>query len=148
MCFRLTNNKAVFKFCEEQQLNMTPLEKEISLQTYLEGKMEAMQNTFSARMNAMEKATTVAAGLMDKRLEAMNEFRNTLKDQASQFLTQAEFDAQHQRVLEDIRMLRESKATLDGKASQQSVNISLIIAVVGMIMGMINVAVVILHVFK
>ena len=58
-------------------------------------------------------------------------FYETTKDERVFLMPRSEFIIQHERVLEDIRQLRESKAMLEGKASQSSVMISLAIAVIG-----------------
>ena len=42
------------------------------------------------RFNGIEKATDLARVNMEKRLDGMNEFRETLKDQASRFVTRTE----------------------------------------------------------
>jgi hypothetical protein len=43
------------------------------------------------------------------------------------------------RVNEDIRILRESKAKMDGKASQLSTNIATAIAIVGLVLSLLGV---------
>ena len=42
------------------------------------------------RFEGIEKATDLARASMEKRLDSMNEFRDTLKDQASKFVTRTE----------------------------------------------------------
>ena len=74
---------------------------------------------------------------MNRRLESMNEFRDALKDQASGFLTKSEYNLIHDRVVDDIRILRESKASLEGKASQKSVNIAYIISAMSILLAVI-----------
>jgi len=72
---------------------------------------------------------------MEKRLDGMNEFRDTLKDQSGSFLTKSEFYTYRNKLDEDIRSLRESRAEIAGKASQTSVNIALLISIVGLILS-------------
>jgi predicted phage gp36 major capsid-like protein len=69
------------------------------------------------RFRAIEVSTKEAKGDMSQRLESMNEFRTQLKEQASHFITRIEYD----KMIEDIRELRESRAELSGKASVASV---------------------------
>src|ERR1035437_4134502 len=45
-----------------------------------------VETQLNIKISSLEKATTVAAGLMEKRLESMNEFRAQLKDQAATFV--------------------------------------------------------------
>ena len=98
----------------------------------------SLKEYFEQRFETLEKDMNKASQQMDKRLEGMNEFRSALKDQAGKFLTKDEFMIQHQRVVDDIRVLRESKATLEGKASQTSVFIAYAIALIGLIVGIIS----------
>lgn len=100
---------------------------EVSLKEYIETKI-----------GAVEKATTIASANLEKRLEGMNEFRAQLKDQSNTFLTRAEHQSYTEKVDSDIRVLRESKATLEGKASQKSVNLSTILAVIGITIAFIS----------
>jgi hypothetical protein len=86
------------------------------------------------RMNTTKENLYLARDAMEKRLESMNEFRQQLKDQTSSFITRPEHDS----VLADIRILRESKAELQGKASQSSVNIALIISFLSGMMAVIS----------
>jgi len=117
----------------------------ISLRDFIESKFKDLEIARAVQEKAteqtrlaQEKATEQSRFMLEKRLDTMNEFRNQLKDQAGTFLPRTEFDIQHSKVQEDIRILRESKATLEGKASQISVNIAIIIAVCGLIIGIIG----------
>jgi hypothetical protein len=74
---------------------------------------------------------------MDKRLEGMNEFRNQLKDQSTMFFTKAEHEQFGKRIEDDIRSLRESRASLEGKASQNSVLMAYVISGVSIIITII-----------
>jgi hypothetical protein len=98
-----------------------------------------------AEVMGIKEATRLAKDGLDARLASMNEFRSALNDQADTFLTRTEYISQHQnlearftRMDEDIRMLRESRAELQGKASQSQVNIALMIAVVGIALSIIG----------
>ena len=94
------------------------------------------------RINALEKAIVVARESMEKRLEQMNEWRAQLSENERSYLPRTEFQAHHAKLEgdlqkaidsfnDDIRSLRESRATLEGKASQSSVNLAMIIAIIG-----------------
>lgn len=97
----------------------------------------SLKDYFEQRFDMLEKDMNKASIQMDKRLEGMNEFRSALKDQAAKYLTKDEFSIQHQRVTDDIRMLRESKATLEGKASQTSVFIAYGLVIISIIISVI-----------
>jgi hypothetical protein len=99
---------------------------------------------------------------MDKRLNTMNEIRESLRDQSSTMVTQGEHrlvlasieslqssiakmisreDASVLlgRVEEDLRVLRESRAMLAGKASQNSVVFAIALAASGLVMGVVEI---------
>ena len=101
---------------------------EVSLKEYTE-----------ARLRAVEKATDLAANTLEKRLEGMNEFRQALKSQSSTFVTRTEVDVQIAKIHDDIRTLRESKARLEGKASQLYVTVTLVIAILGLMASIISI---------
>src|ERR1019366_7802014 len=76
--------------------------------------------------------------VLEKRLDSMNEFRESLKDQANLMLTRNEHEIYIQKVDSDIRILRESRAELAGKASQASVNITFLVALIGSLSGLVT----------
>jgi hypothetical protein len=88
-----------------------------------------------ARLNDLEKARDQAYDAMKIRLEGMNEFREALRSQNQTFLTKAEHDVYVSKVDGDIRSLRESRASLEGKASQSSLNTTTYIALAGLIIA-------------
>jgi hypothetical protein len=106
------------------------------------------------------------AASMERRLEAMNEFRSALQDQSRLFFTRSEHEAflksidsdmrsvrenlagvyprvEHEAYIKsveaDLRTLREFRANLEGKASQSSVTISLILAAISLLTGITSV---------
>ena len=64
----------------------------------------------------------------------MNEIRDQLRDQASTFVTKAEYRTAHDRIEEDIRSLRESRSLLEGKANQSAVIFVAAISLLGLIL--------------
>lgn len=86
----------------------------------------------------IEKSTTLARESMEKRLESMNEFRASLKDQRNEMVTRAEYTAKVRMLDEDIRTLREAKANLEGKASMSSVYIAYIISAISIGLSLIK----------
>jgi hypothetical protein len=80
-----------------------------------------------ARLCALEKATSLNAGAMEKRLD------NLAKPNG--FMPRGEYTAEHMKVVADINDLREFRARLEGKASQVSVMLTLAVAVIGIILS-------------
>ena len=90
------------------------------------------------QLDTIDKSTRDKAAAMDKRLEGMNELRGAMKDQVALFAERKEVIAIKENLEKDIRVLRESKAELRGKAEQGSVIVAIIIAVVGIIISVIG----------
>jgi len=111
----------------------------VKLEKYVDKQIKAIKSLMKSKYQTIEKSTDIATNVLDKRLDSMNEFRASLKDQQKTFLSRKEFDILHQKVCDDIRMLRESKANLEGKASQLSVFITLIIALLALALSAITI---------
>ena len=86
----------------------------------------------------IKESVKIAYASMEKRLEGMNEFRDTLRDQASKFITRLEMEAKFEVIQKQVDELRLSKATLEGKASQTSVMIALVFSIIGLAIGLIG----------
>lgn len=133
-----------------------------------ENVIQATQSALSAADRAVNKAESAT----ERRFESVNEFRQTLSDQAAKFIIRSEFDLVVDRLEQDIKNLmitrgemvatktydaahsdlqkqvdelRLSRATLEGKASQESVNqvstralLSMILAVIGTVISVVG----------
>jgi hypothetical protein len=99
----------------------------VSLREYVDFRLEATQT-------AIDKSEKI----LNVRLENMNEFRDALKDQSSNFLTKEAYDAKHTVLQNQVDDLRLSKATLEGKASATSVWIGYAIAIIGLIIAILS----------
>ena len=88
--------------------------------------------------------TQLARENIDARLASMNEFREQIKDQTATFFTRREHeiymenvDKLFQSIMVDIRGLRESRAQMEGKASQTSVSIGYILTVAALVLAIV-----------
>lgn len=98
-----------------------------------------LKEYFDARFDAIDKATTLAAEQMNKRLEGMNEIREAMREQAANFATCAEVNAKFALVDKDLRTLLDYKAELEGKASLTSVYVAWILAGAGLLVSIISI---------
>lgn len=105
---------------------------------YFDGKFAELEKRLNLKDELANRALEKAEHSMASRLEAMNEFRNQLTQQAGSFATKKEVELSLEKVEIDMRMLRESKAALDAKASQLSVNITLTFALLGTVVSIIS----------
>ena len=110
----------------------------VSLRDFLCNKIsnldQKMELTFKLNQSAIDKAESS----MNARLESMNEFRDTLRDQNKTFITKSE----HEYLEKQIVDLQLSKAELAGKATQSSVNISYIIAISSILISVVSLIVI------
>lgn len=97
-----------------------------TLREMFESQFRSLKEVIELNFNAINKATDKALTANDKRLEGMNEFRDTLKDQAASFITRKDFDAQHEAVKENIQRLEISRAEMDSKANQKTMDIKFV----------------------
>lgn len=95
----------------------------------------SLKEHFETRITALERATDTATKTLDKRLDSMNEFRNTLKDQAGTFVTRSDL----KKIESDIEDLNNWKSRQEGKASQLYVTITLVIALIGIFISLIGI---------
>ena len=130
--------------------------QEINLKEYLDSKIHSLHSEINVKIESLKDATTLARTTMDERLARMNEFRDTLRDQNATFVTREEHNAliksiddkfflvtselnsKLDKIEDNLRILNESKAKLEGKADQSQVNIALIISIVSIMIGIIG----------
>lgn len=85
----------------------------VTLQTYFERLMEELIKSNERRFEEVEEkmdmrfkmnqiAIDKAETAVNIRLENMNEFRNSLKDQAVSFMTKSDYDTKHQLLVDKI----------------------------------------------
>jgi hypothetical protein len=70
----------------------------ISLREHIEALLAEKDKAINAALLAAEKAVAKAETANERRFEAVNEFRQTLSDQATTFVTKADLDAANERV--------------------------------------------------
>jgi hypothetical protein len=120
--------------------------QDVKLREYLEVLIGNLEKRMDERYEAQERAITVAREAAEKRLDKMNEFRETLRDQSKTFVTKSDLEA-YQRLVntqigantDDIKDIQLSDAALAGKASQSQVIVSYLLGIAGIIFGIINI---------
>ena len=107
----------------------------VGMREFLVVRIDALREYTDTRFRSQEEATERARASMEKRLDGMNEFRNTLKDQGATFITKTE----HAAWCDRVSKLELSKATLEGKADQKSVTNAIIIALIGLALSVVSI---------
>ena len=108
---------------------MTHLEMNMKTQSEHNGFVAA---NIDARFNGIDKSTQIANNALDKRLDAMNAFREQLKDQAAHFITKGEADALAssykptiEATMNRISELEKSKANMDGRLVVAGISVTI-----------------------
>lgn len=109
------------------------------LEKRMELRFEALARQIVAETKSNADALQLSSHALEKRLETMNQFREQIKEERSLLLPRSEFTLQHDRLLDDVRGLRESRAMLEGKASQGAFVITLILAVIGIGLSVVSI---------
>jgi hypothetical protein len=104
---------------------------------WLRSEIKAVKQNSKLRYFSVEKATILAKNETDARLTSMNEWRGSLKDAQSNFVQKAEYNSEILRLQDDVKTLRESRAEAQGKASQSSVYIAYLIALLSLVISAI-----------
>ncbi len=126
----------------------------VTLKEYIEKRLESIENdiieikvwqhrimdkdTFKVEFNSLERATQIAAANLEKRLESMNEFRQQIKDQTGTFITRVEHSVMVDKFDGDIKSLRESRAMLEGKASQTTALGAILLSSLGILIAVVS----------
>lgn len=105
----------------------------------IEEKLDGLTETVALRFLENQRAISKAEDSMTTRLEGMNEFREQLREQSTKFALREEVNRRFDEVVEDIKNLELSKATLEGKASQVSVNLAMVFSGTGLILATVSI---------
>ena len=111
----------------------------VSLCDYVDGRFKEIEKRLTYQLNAMERATDVALEEHNRRLAGMNEFREQLNDQADTFSTRSECHLLHDRLDNDIRELREWRASMMSVASLKAVYFAWGLSLLALLIALYNV---------
>jgi hypothetical protein len=98
-----------------------------------------LRDYIEVQFAAMEKANDLAREVNTAQHESLNNFRQAMLDQAKNLLPRSEYEIYHHKVEEDIKALQKYQSTMEGKASQSSVNITLLISIVSLILAFVGI---------
>jgi hypothetical protein len=99
----------------------------VSLRDYIDLRFSELQ-----RQHDKDDAT------MTLRLAAMNEIRESMRDQASKFITRAEAELVHKAMCDHIETLRDESAENRGKASMKSVLVAYVLSAISLALGLVQ----------
>ena len=111
----------------------------VSLRGYLDLKIADLEKYFTEMIISRDKALLVALATMEKRLDGMNHLKAQLDDREKTYIPRLQYEVEHKVLSDRVDELRLSRALLEGKASQFSVNIAMFISFVSMMIGVISI---------
>ncbi len=120
---------------------VTDEEETVSLGHHLEREIELQAQLTEARFGAMQKAVDLALATSNAKFDTVNEWRQTYAELVSQCIRRPEHEAMLTKYDEQLRLLMDSRACAEGKASQLSVLITLGISLISLMIGIAAVAV-------
>jgi hypothetical protein len=100
-----------------------------------------LETALRAALAASEKAIGKAESATEKRFEAVNEFRGTLSDQASQFMTRTEATALTDRNTERIQELADRVNRSEGRGTGVSASWGYLVGAAGLVATVIAIVV-------
>lgn len=115
----------------ERHTPIDPTLNDVTLKEYLDRRIDDLRISMLDRFRMSDEAVAKAERAMNERLNAMNEFRDALRDQANRMATRLELD----KVDEAVQELRRSKANLDGRLIVITGSISLGVTITLWILG-------------
>ena len=101
---------------------------DISIKEYLQSQVSWLDKYFQSQIHSIHDAVNKANDSLSTRLDGMNEFRLSLKDQAGQFATKNEVKMQFESIDQRLKSLEISKANLDGKTSIISAIVAIVVS--------------------
>jgi hypothetical protein len=121
---------------------------EIPLRDHFDAKLADLEKLVATNFKAherehelMEVVRVSDRAALDKHLGWLNEMRGALKDERAErdrMFPRLEHEAYSKSVETDLRGLRESRAEMQGKASQSNLNVTFFIAMAGCIGAMVD----------
>ena len=116
-------------------MTKTKKNQNVTMKEYIDHRFDELKEYMNVRFNHIDVATKLAQENLNLRLEGMNEFRNSMKDQASSFITRAEHNIIISKLDASLSQLREDSAMARGAASQTSVIFAYILTMLAIGIG-------------
>ena len=103
---------------------------DVTLREHIEGQIKWLDRYFDLKIMSINDAVAKAEQALSRRLEGMNEFRDSLKDQAAPLATKSEVDMQINSIDERLKALEFNRAKGEGKMAVISAGVAVVISLV------------------
>lgn len=104
---------------------------------------EAADKALSAALSSAQAAVGKAEVSTDKRFETYNRFRETMADQAREYLPRPEYDVQHRALTDRIMALEASQTKMSSRESGFQAGWSMFIAAAAVLTSVVAIVIVI-----
>jgi hypothetical protein len=122
------------KASEEHQLSLV-----IGMRDVIFAKIEALQCYLDAVVDALKEATTVAKDSMEHRLDNMNGFRDSLRDQATRMVFKEQYDSDMKQLRRELDEVKKYGHVDEGREQQRTSDSSIIFAIIAVVISVIGI---------
>lgn len=122
------------------EIQMARDETIVTLKEYTDVQIEALRENMDIRFKMAQEAIDKTERSVADKFLTVNEFRGQSKDREAMFATRAELALYQKSVDDSIKELMKYKNTMEGKASMGAVYVAYIISLIGIAIGIINLA--------
>lgn len=112
-------------------------ERDVAQKIAMNTALTAAEKAVQTAMTAAEKAVAKAEGAAEKRFESVNEFRQTLSDQAGTFTTRMESEQIQARVRERLDDVQHRLDLNEGRARGMSTTFGVLLAVATIVISLV-----------
>lgn len=110
----------------------------VELKEYMDLRFKEIDKRIDIQFNQVKESTSLSLAQLDNRFDNTNEWRTTVTDLIATFATKDVLDSKINSVNENIKSLELTRASLEGKASQNLVNLNIAISTIALVIGIIN----------
>jgi len=110
------------------------------LKELFESKINSLKEFTAMQFLTIEKTTETSRVSLDSRLASIEKTLDFVKNLTSAQITRAECTTISKSIEKDIDALKNFQATMEGKASQKSVDIVTMTSIIGLIIGLAGLA--------
>lgn len=119
---------------------LLPVETEtVSVLDHIQAILTEMDRRYQQRFDAVKEAVSKAEIATSERFASVNEFRQTLTDQAGTFIGRGEFEAMREAYAERIRELTARLDRTEGRSTGFSAGWAILVGAVGLVAAVVAV---------
>jgi hypothetical protein len=106
--------------------------------------LDERDRRYEQRFESQKEAVSKATAALERRLEGMNEIRAAMSEQAATFLPRGEYDSAHDSLVARVNDLNDRINRTEGKSSGVTSSLGALLAIAGVVIALVTVAVTII----